>query len=404
MIITTTSTNGSVVTEYQNYFSKGCGCNGGCNCISQTYPKYDQQHYLLNGQKDVTHVVNPMNNCIPNNQQDNTFYRTDMTSNQNIINYNILPKVNKEADNYNPFVLNPFAINSYLQTGYPANVYPVPKNKDWALVQGNGIRFEEYETGLKIHNQGVLRVSIAGVVSSGVTVINTGTLQESNFVIGINNKEFAINNNLVQEVVFNGKSYTPNNGVVFINSGASGSPITTLTSIDNSIAIIPTSIGTYNIQTAKVTVKGVPTKTTLSNQKLVDFVDGVNTTPKITNDNQVSFDVTGIVKTVNNQTPDLNGNVTVAATPLSIFFQYRKVLALSDISSFQSSGVDIVSMSINQGMKPNQIVSSDGVMLYLNSDYLPLDKYTRAGNVITINNSVSLNANDSLSIVVIKSV
>ena len=416
MITTTTYPNGSVITEYQNYLTKPCSCEGSCNCISQVYPKYNQQHYLLNNQQPTVCVEHPIDTCDCNTFnksfsfnpiQDNTFYRTANTSNENLVAnqtvYNILPKVNNEADIYNPFVLNPFAINSYLQTGYPANLYQVPKNKDWALVQGNGIRFEEYETGLKLHNQGVLKLSISAISGSGLVAQNTGTLQEPNYVLGINNKEFAKSNNLVQEVVLNGKSYTPLDGVVYLNSGASGTPINRVTSIDNTIIINPTSVGVINIETAKIAVKGLNTTTTIINQKILEFVDGVNSVPKLTNSNQVSIDVIGVVKTVNNQVPDQSGNVTVSIASQTLFYQSRKVMTASDILAFQSTGVDIISMSITQGSKPAQLNGSDGVMMYINGTFLPLDKYTRANNVINISNTVTINPNDSLTIIIIKS-
>lgn len=402
MISKTIYPNGSVVTEYQPSFIMGCACKGNCNCISQTWPKYNQSIYSLTNQQPQVCVQYPMQATV----NDQTFYRTNLTSQDNLKNqtiYNIMPSPTKEADNYNPYVLNPFAINSYLQQGYPANLYPVPKNKDWSLVQGEGIRFEEYETGLKIHNAGVLRVSMSQVIGSGIIVQNTGSNKEPQFVIGINNKEFASTNNLIQEVTFNGKAYTPIAGKIYINSGASGTPISKLNSIDNSISIISTSVGEYNIETAKVSVKGSNTKATVNDRRLVNFVDGVNTSPKLTNDNQVSFDVTGVVKSVNNQIPDGNGNISITIASQSIFYQFRKTLTASDITAFQNSGVDIITMTIAQGSKPAVVSGTDGVMIYINGTFLPLDKYTRNGSSITISSSVTINANDSLSIIIIKS-
>jgi hypothetical protein len=455
MITKTTYPNGSVITEYQNHYSKRCGCDGSCNCISQIYPKYENDnHYILENQQPKTCVKHPINPCDCNNlsvqqvlplyntnpnfsfsqatqspshpQNNQTYYATSETSNQSIKNktpyqqthhfnaqtntYNILPKsnntynLNKEADIYNPYTLNPFAINSYLQTGYPANLYQVPKLKDWALVQGDGIRFEEYETGLKLHNAGLKNLAISGISGSGVIVQNTGTSQEPKYIVGINTNEFAANNNLTQEINFNGKSYTPINGKIFINSGATGTPISKLNSLDNTISIIPTAVGEYNIQTSKISVKGVNTKTNSVDRKLVEFTDGLNTAAKLSNDNQVSFDVTGVVKTVNNQLPDNNGNVAVSVASQTIFYQFRKILTAGDITAFQTAGVDVISMTVNQGNKPTQLTNSDGVMIYINDKFLGLDKYTRSGNIITLGAINTINANDSLSIVVIKSI
>lgn len=407
----TTNPNGSVITEYTNHFTCSKGCQGECKCITRVYPRYNEKHYVLPNQQFQVCVTEPTNSCGQPVFNQPQFFNQVNCNNQAICNsqtvqpvYNILPKIISEADNYNPFVLNPFAINSYLQTGYPANLYQVPKNKDWALVQGKGIEFEEYETGLKLNNKGVLSTKINGVIGSGLYINNTGTLQEQDFILSVNKKEFANTNGLVQEVIFNGKSYQPNNGIIFINSGASGSPITSVSSSDGSITVSQTSVGTVNLQTAKVTVRGIPTKTSVVSPKLVDLIDSANIIPNLTNDNQVSFNLTGVVKTVNNQIPDNNGNINVTTTPQGIFYQARKVLSTSDITAFQTSGVDITTMTINQGNKPSQLVGTDGVLIYVNSSFLSLDKYVRAGNIITISTSVSLAVNDSLSIVVTKSI
>lgn len=60
-------------------------------------------------------------------------------------------------------------------------------------------------------------------------------------------------------------------------------------------------------------------------------------------------------------------------------------------------------MTIAQGSKPAVVSGTDGVMVYINGTFLPLDKYTRNGSSITISSSVTINANDSLSIIIIKS-
>lgn len=265
--------------------------------------------------------------------------------------------------------------------GYPATTITLP-GIDYNVYSGTGIYFEQTETGFRINNGGIVSVDIRGEAGSGIIVTNTNTRNNPIFTIGVNALDLVNKANLVQKIYFNGVEYTALQGVITINSGAFGGSIQNINSPKNTILIAPASVGAVNIDVKPIKVNNVSVLPD-NDGSLINFTNGLNSTVEVVSPNIVKVNVANnsFAKSVNSLTPDANGNINI--TVQKTFYQSYKTLTTGDITSLTTAGFDLVATTPTAGTNPTTISLTDGVMLYKNEQFIPMNKYIRSGSLVT---------------------
>ena len=365
------------------------------------------QHYGVNGKN--THIDVPINfnansdDCCPefgeyNKQGNNCNTTCEGTTALNNCNkpqeqviYNL--QYNHQDQCY------PEMLDICAKPSYKTDAFEI---KEGVIMKaGKGITFKQMECntqmplgGIIVENNGVRRLGISGQRGSGLVVTNNGTLSEPNFIFNLNRDELRDYTGYTTEIVVNGRSYKPVQGIIDINSGGFGSSINNLKSPNGTISVtsILPGIAGIDIKPIKINNKTLQPD---NDGHPINLVNGNNTTVSVDANNNVSVNVAGTVTSVNGQT----GVVNIPTLNPTEVFQGYKTLTSGEATSLTGSGLDIALVTPTGGNKPANFVGAKTV-LYKNGIYMTLADYTFTGTSVT--STLSFAAGDKLSWLIFK--
>lgn len=284
----------------------------------------------------------------------------------------------------------------------PSYKTPAFEIKEGVVVQsGLGINFKQIECskdmplgGILIENAGVRKIGITGQQGTGITVSNKGTLSSPNFVFNLNKNDLRDYTGYVTEILVNGKSYKPQQGILTIGGAGFGSPVSLIKSPNDTVSVSSIAPGTAGLDVKPIKING-ETLQPDNDGHPINITDGNSTTVSINADNSVSINVDGAVTSVNGQT----GAVSIPTLSPTTIYQGYKSLTAGEVTALTGSGLDISSLTPTDGDKPASF-SSTKVVLYKNNTYMTLADYSMTGNLIT--STLSFSASDKLSWVIFK--
>jgi hypothetical protein len=273
--------------------------------------------------------------------------------------------------------------------------------KEGAIMKaGKGVNFREMECsdqmplgGILVENAGVRKIGVYGSQGTGLDFVNKGTLSEPNFNLTLNRNDLRDYTGYVTEIVVNGRSYKPQQGILSIGGAGFGSPISILKSPNSTIGISPIAPGTAGLDVKPIKVNGQTLQPDNEGYPF-DIVDG-NSTTVTTDGNKVSINVDGAVTSVNGQT----GAVSIPTLQPTQIYQGYLTLTSGNISDLTGSGLDLSSITVTGGNIASSFTNTT-ITLYKNGEYMTLADYTVSGSTIT--STLSFTPSDKLSWIIFK--